>query len=338
MGSKLKTTIYLWWVEIKKKGGPPKNAAIYFRTLGDLSISLPLPLPLAPSISLSIRGLNLRKNMKRTLMLFPTERSRNWLDLPDELMTLILARLVTVDRIMIARKVCNTWRRICSDPALWRVVVLEYCISWNIINVAKKAVDLSCGQLIDIRINDIGTDSLLRYISDRYSLIIFTALLSRSRDISNQLRRLHLSSCDNITSEGLSEMFKELPLLEELHLDYTAISPQAIEVAGRYCPLLKSFKLNNHGRLHAFNMNYAGPNEDALAIAKHLPGLRHLQLTGNNMTIVGLVAITENCSHLESLDISDCLNVADQLGSGLRKRLSQQIKDLRLPLHSSRDY
>lgn len=129
-------------------------------------------------------------------------------------------------------------------------------------------------------------------------------------------------------------MFKKLPLLEELHLDYTSISKQAIEVAGRCCPRLKSFTLNNHGRLHSSRLKNVGLDEDALAIAGNLPGLRHLQLIGNTITIKGLLAIIENCSHLESLDISDCFYVADKLGSDIIKRLSQQIKDLRLPFYS----
>lgn len=149
---------------------------------------------------------------------------------------------------------------------------------------------------------------------------------------SSQLRRLKLSSCNGMTSEGLSEMFKKLPLLEELHLKYMPISKQAIEVAGRCCPLLKSFKLNNHG----YRCPYIRRDEDALAISENLHGLRHLQLFNNKMTIEGLIAITANCSHLESLDIRQCFNVPE-LGSDLRKRLSEQIKDLRLPYDSTVD-
>lgn len=129
-------------------------------------------------------------------------------------------------------------------------------------------------------------------------------------------------------------MFKKLPLLEELHLDYTPISTQAIEVAGRGCPRLKSFKLNNQPS----KFNNVGLDEDALAIAKNMRGLRHLQLIGNSITIYGLLAIIAKCSHLESIDLSKCFNVADQLGSDLRKRLFQQIKDLRLPLNFTQDY
>ncbi|KAK1391432.1 F-box protein SKIP19 [Heracleum sosnowskyi] len=152
---------------------------------------------------------------------------------------------------------------------------------------------------------------------------------------SSQLRRLCLSSCNDITSKGFSEMLKELPMLEELHLEHMHVSKQAIEVAGHCCPRLKSFKLNYDG----YRRLYAGLGDhNALPIAENLRGLRHLQLIGNNITIDGLLAIIENCPHLESLDIWNCFNVANQLGSDLRKRLSKQIKDLRLPLCFTKDY
>lgn len=149
---------------------------------------------------------------------------------------------------------------------------------------------------------------------------------------SSQLRGLRLVSC-HITDKGLSEMVKKLPLLEELHLYCVDISKEAIEVAGRCCPQLKSFTLNNHD----YRCPHIGCDEDALAIAKFMPGLRHLQLLGNNITNDGLRAILENYPHLELLDIRQCLAVG-YYGPDLERRLSQQIKDLRLPDDSTEDY
>ncbi|KAL8103332.1 hypothetical protein AgCh_027775 [Apium graveolens] len=147
------------------------------------------------------------------------------------------------------------------------------------------------------------------------------------------LRRLRLVSCSRITEEGLNEMFRKLPLLEELHLCYIPISRQIIEVIGRCCLQLKSFSLNRQ--------NFIWPhyefNEEALAIAENLPGLRHLQLLGNGMTRPGLEAILDNCIQLESFDMRQCFNLA-YIGDDLEKRLHQQIKNIRLPFDSAEDY
>lgn len=71
-------------------------------------------------------------------------------------------------------------------------------------------------------------------------------------------------------------------------------------------------------------------DDDALAIAKNMPELRHLQLWGNKLTNVGLLAILDGCCpYLESLDLRSCFNV--DLSGGLGKRCREQIKELRLP-------
>lgn len=229
------------------------------------------------------------------------------------------------------RKVCKTWRNICSDPTMWRVVDFGYyesdlpylsdadCgseLEKEKLALAKKAVDLSCGELVELIVEDFASDELLRYVSER----------------SGKLRRLKLVSCYGISNEGLSEMLKKLPFLEELRLYNIPVSQQSIEVAGRFCPQLKSFSFNRHG----YRWSHIESDEDALAVAENMPGLRHLQLFGNKMTNNGLLAIIEKCPLLESLDMRQCFNV--NLEHDLAKRLSYQMKDLRLPDDSTEDY
>lgn len=70
-------------------------------------------------------------------------------------------------------------------------------------------------------------------------------------------------------------------------------------------------------------------NEHAIAIAKNFPGLRNLELVGNEMTDVGLQAVLDGCPHLESLDLRCCFNIRMQ--GNLQKRCKEQIKRLFLP-------
>ncbi|KAK1381997.1 F-box protein SKIP19 [Heracleum sosnowskyi] len=248
----------------------------------------------------------------------PAERSRNWLELPVDLTSSILVRLGAVEVLMSARKVCKTWRQICSDPGMWRVVKIEhsdYEKSPQILkHVVTKAVDLSCGQLVDLDLQIWGHPyNLLLYVFDR----------------SSQLRRLCIYSSTNIMSDWLSEMLEGLPLLEELHLDCICHFKKAVEIAARCCPHLKSLKLAND----LYRRPKMGCDEDALAIAEHMTRLRHLELYGpNKMTNDGLLAILENCPHLESLDVEH--GVAN-VGPDLVRRLSQQIKDLKLSYDST---
>ncbi|KAK2988892.1 hypothetical protein RJ640_007312 [Escallonia rubra] len=121
----------------------------------------------------------------------------------------------------------------------------------------------------------------------------------------------------------LIKAFKKLPLLEELRLTYTYMSEEAIEVADRCCPNLKSFSYNQFGlkQLHIVS------DYRAEAIARNMPNLCHLQLIGNALTNYGLQTILDKCPRLESLDLQKCFNVS--LEGDLDRRCSEQIKDLR---------
>ena len=128
------------------------------------------------------------------------------------------------------------------------------------------------------------------------------------------------------------EMISKLPMLKELHLICSCNFKKAIEVAGRCCPQLKSLILINT----IFTCPKMECNEDALAIAENMPGLHHLELYGpKRITKDGLLAITESCPHLESLDVQ--LSVAN-VGPEFVRRLSQRIKHLRLSYEYPNEY
>lgn len=100
------------------------------------------------------------------------KRSRNWQELPAELMSSILMHVGAFDMLLSARKVCKRWRSICSDPAMWRVIDLSYSgyvddIAFYVGKIARKSVDLRCGKLVDFRIDYFGDNDLLCYISNR---------------------------------------------------------------------------------------------------------------------------------------------------------------------------
>ncbi|KAK1363169.1 putative F-box/LRR-repeat protein 23 [Heracleum sosnowskyi] len=245
-----------------------------------------------------------------------SKRFRNWAELPPELLEMILLRDEAFHVLMSARRVCKAWHRVGSDPALWRVLDLRcagYRYGVDVETMARRAVDLSCGQSVDLSIAFWATDHVLLYISQR----------------SSQLRRVHLVSCSNLTNVGLIQVVKNLPLLEELHLYHIDVSWHVIKAAGRHCPQLKSFKLNDQ---HKGTQNDLC-NKEAQAVAKYMPGLRHLQLVANTMSLEGLLAIFKKCHHLETLDIRQCHNLKPLLlyhEADLLKCLAQCKKNLRI--------
>ncbi|PWA39505.1 RNI-like superfamily protein [Artemisia annua] len=248
------------------------------------------------------------------------KQKRDWLKLPSDVTRNILYKVGVIDILENAQKVCTAWRKICKDPSMWRVIYMTNFWDPNarppLQDMCKHAVDRSQGQLVDLTIVDFGNDDLLLYVADRAS----------------NLRRLEAAWCYEDIYNDWSVALKKFAVLEELSLYETGISEEAIETAGRYCPMLRTLKVNQRA------ITYSGEEcEDmAIAIGKNLPELRHLELIGDSMSDIGLKAILDGCRHLESLDLRDCLNI--DLKGDIVKRCSQQIKYLKVSNDSHEPY
>ncbi|XP_041028736.1 putative F-box/LRR-repeat protein 23 [Juglans microcarpa x Juglans regia] len=240
------------------------------------------------------------------------EQYRNWLDLPRELMESILKKLSVIEILTSAQKVCLPWRDICNDPYMWRTLnMVDVQDSRNMpydleAEMCRQAVDLSCGQLVRIKVGRFCTDRLLEYITES----------------SRGLRYLGLSWCE-ISETGFSEAVANIPLLEELELSYCSWTENFPEVVGRSCPHLKSLKLRREV--------YGGDHEcdlSANAIAENMPGLVILHLVGNKLTDNGLLAILDGCPHLQTLILRNCRCVSPEGDVG--RKCSERRKNLLL--------
>ncbi|XVF45979.1 hypothetical protein PTKIN_Ptkin02bG0251300 [Pterospermum kingtungense] len=243
---------------------------------------------------------------------------RNWLELPRNVTASILLRLGAIEIIESAQKVCTQWRDICEDPSMWRAIDMSNddnsCYRpYDLERICMHAVDRSSGGLVDINIDDFGSDELITYIAQRTS----------------NLRRLRLVFCD-ISYKGLRGAASTFPLLKELEIHFCLATITAdIKVVGRCCPLLETFKYSRSD-------DFLADDDEALAIAQNMHGLRQLQLVGNMLTNRGLKAILDGCPYLETLDLRCCIYV--DLEGDMGKRCAQQIKNLRRPHDSTHDY
>ncbi|CAH8361097.1 unnamed protein product [Eruca vesicaria subsp. sativa] len=149
---------------------------------------------------------------------------------------------------------------------------------------------------------------------------------------SSSLRSLRISNCYPITTDGLTKAIVNLPSLEELDVSYYELSGKCLKVVGQSLPNLKTLKLN----CHELSCPRHVSDDDALAIAETMPGLRFLQLHGNLLSDIGLNAILDNCPNLEHLDLRRCLNV--NIVGDLEKRCLERIKVLRRPRDSTDDF
>ncbi|XP_058783580.1 putative F-box/LRR-repeat protein 23 [Vicia villosa] len=241
----------------------------------------------------------------------------NWLELPRDVTANILQRLGTFELLTRACQVCPLWWNICKDPHMWRTIKMTMLFSSRyhrknqLVKVCRKAIERSCGQLEDIDIERFATDDLLAYIAD-------SAL---------HLRHMRIAMTWALSNKGFIESFEKLPYLESLDISFNIrLSKKSFEVVGRCCPLLKTLKCSMTKTILS-DVDY----DDSFAIAKTMPGLRHLKISGQMPISEGLSAILDGCPLLESLDLKDCYYFRFEYTENLEKMCREKIKDFQPP-------
>lgn len=253
---------------------------------------------------------------------------RNWAELTCDVLSVIFKKITAVDIIRSAQFVCRPWRQLSHEPELWRHIEVtmpdERMEMTDLESLAMLAVDRSEGCLEEFHLECFGSenDELIGYISDR----------------APKLRCLRLISIYSMSEMPLAEAVGKLPLLEEFEISFCYFSAELVELVGLACPQLKSFKLNAQPYRDQYDYDIDSDvnfDAEALSIAMHMQQLHRLQLIGNNLTNIGLLAILNNCPNLQYLDLRGCLNV--NLDENMKKKCAK-IKDLRLPKDSTADY
>ncbi|CAL5007888.1 unnamed protein product [Urochloa decumbens] len=233
----------------------------------------------------------------------PVRSTRDWTLVSIDVLSLIFAKLDAFDVLMGAGLVCHSWLQAAQVPDLWRSVDMVRnmvikgkfrCRERDVMyTMAKAAVDRSCGRL-EVFVGEwFVDDDLFNYIGDR----------------SHSLKSLQLISCPDVSNEGFADAIKKFPLLEELELSRCSevCEKDVFDTVGKSCPQLKHLKLNKLGVCHNEG-RVCYDSGEALGIAT-MTELRTLQLLGHELTNEELIAILENCPHLESLYMHCCPNV-----------------------------
>ncbi|KAL6600427.1 hypothetical protein ACP70R_045227 [Stipagrostis hirtigluma subsp. patula] len=202
--------------------------------------------------------------------------SRDWAELPPELISSVFHRLDPVHIMLAADKVCRSWRRAARDePELWRRVDMR----------GHRA--LSFRGLVDL--NKVAVDAVMRSRGECEAFLAggtavrpkFLSFLANQAPLLKSLRfprleELKISGCWRVNDKGT-----------------------VLEAVAKACPRLKHLTYDND--------NYI-KDRDAMAIAT-MHELRSLRLIHNDLSNHGLAAILDNCLHLESLRIRNCGNV-----------------------------
>ncbi|KAE8442847.1 hypothetical protein EG329_002589 [Mollisiaceae sp. DMI_Dod_QoI] len=129
-----------------------------------------------------------------------------------------------------------------------------------------------------------------------------------------QLERLILADCTYLTDNAIVYLTNAAKGLRELDLSFCcALSDTATEVLSLGCPHLRSLKLSFCGS--------AVSDSSLRGIGLHLLELKELSVRGCvRVTGVGVEAVVEGCTLLESFDVSQCKNLQKWLDAGGEER------------------
>lgn len=101
-----------------------------------------------------------------------------WTELPDHITVMILSRLGGIDILSSAQKVCSKWLKIFKDPKMWRTIDMRNKLDLDTYKpfyfhfLCETAIARSCGNLVDINIENFGTNELLKFhLAERYFLL-----------------------------------------------------------------------------------------------------------------------------------------------------------------------
>ncbi|CAM8988004.1 unnamed protein product [Rhodiola kirilowii] len=239
-----------------------------------------------------------------------SEESPNWLVLPPEVTAAILRKVGVVDILNNVQLVCTYWHTICKDPSMWRSIDLLSGLGlhewFDVEKMARHAVDRSCGQLVDLSIGQFPSNGFIHFLAQS----------------SSQICRLEIVSGTLFSKDLLKETASKFPMLEELKVQSTVLSVDAVEAMGRCCPQLKTFKYNalKYYRPLAYHENLVK------MIANTMPKLNHLELLRTKITNAGLKAILDGCTFLETLELGSsylCNLQVDDFGEAYSARFKK---------------
>ncbi|KAL3635184.1 hypothetical protein CASFOL_019731 [Castilleja foliolosa] len=246
--------------------------------------------------------------------------SAPWINLPRELTANILRRLGPVEILSTARKVCTTWRSVCSEPSMWRVIHMES--SCEVILKFRSHI-LPAHEYEEFERSRRRKLSEARQHEERDSIFQFEQcrfhhpLCCRAVDLSQgELIDINIDyfGTDPLLyyisqrgREALTAAVKKFPDLEELHLVFMAfISLEDVEAISISCPKLKSFTFSVTNIIRPWESRHSIVKIDdsyALRIAKNMPNLRYLCFSGIRLSNEGRKAFFDNCPNLDSFPL-----------------------------------
>ncbi|KAF5188627.1 F-box protein skip19 [Thalictrum thalictroides] len=255
----------------------------------------------------------------------------DWLELPDDVMSVIFTKLGALNILYRAQSVCSSWRSFSKQPHLYRsidlstyniVIDMDYR-GINVTKLVKEAVDRSCGQLVEF----IG-GNLFNYDDEHLHYVV-------DKSIALKCLVLDLEKSRFDDGEVLTDVIRKAPFLEDFRLSFECWFPtELIEAVGQLFPKLRCLQL--------IIWNSEVQKEDCwsealIKLVKNVPSLEELELCyfefpAELIKELGLSCAQLKCLRLNNRNWGAARTKNRQIEYGIRARVGHQ------PQHRLRTY
>ncbi|EPS73446.1 hypothetical protein M569_01310, partial [Genlisea aurea] len=219
---------------------------------------------------------------------------RKWEELLPDALGLIFKNLSLHEVLMVVPRVCKSWARAVNGPYCWQEIdIVEWSKTSNpeyVHRMLQLLIDRSCGSLQKLAVAGLSSDRSLMFIANH----------------ARWLKTLRLPRSD-ISDSMMEQVAARLPHITNLDLSYCInIGARGLEVVGKSCRSLTTLRRV----MHPLDViEKLSQDEEALAIARTMPRLKHLEIAYLLVETSSVLEILESCKGLELLDVRGCWSV-----------------------------
>lgn len=219
---------------------------------------------------------------------------RRWDELLPDALGLIFKNLSLREVLTVVPRVCKSWEKAVVGPYCWQEIDVE---EWSknskpeiIDQMLRLLVTRSAGSVRKLCVSALASEESIMFIANH----------------AQSLRTLRLPRSE-INDRIMEKAAPKLSAITFLDLSYCInLGAIALEAIGTNCKSLTTLRRVMHP-LEVIDK--LSQDDEALAIAKTMPRLKHLEIAYLPVETSSIVEIVNNCKNLELLDVRGCWNV-----------------------------
>lgn len=236
---------------------------------------------------------------------------RCWEELLPDALGLVFRNLPLQEVLTVVPRVCKSWGRVVAGPYCWQEIDIE---EWSqqrhsrpdhLVRMLDLLLRRSSGACRRICVSGLPCDPLFSFIGD-HARALRTLEIPRS-EISDAVVEAVAPGLPNLTFLDISSC--------------TKIGARALEAFGRHCRSLAALRRVMHP-IDVAGRNACGQHDEARAIARTMPALRHLEVGYMLVTTEAILEVLSRCRGLEFVDLRGCWAVDEALLRERHPRLS----------------